>query len=72
MVAIVGLLIILFKLILQVIIIVAGVIGVGFAMGSKGASGATSYKTVYYDQKGGKHDSEYMARKSNDDMIFKN
>lgn len=72
MVAIVGLLIILFKLILQVIIIVAGVIGVGFTMGSKGASGATSYKTVYYDQKGGKHDSEYMARKSNDDMIFKN
>lgn len=67
LVAIVGLVIVIFKLIFQVLIIIAGLFATAFAMGG-GKDGGGSDNTprpMFYDKSGGRHMYDYQAEEAN-------
>ena len=64
-----ALIIVLLRLIVQILIICAAIVGVGFAMGSGGSdsssSGPAPGSTQWIDAEGGRHNSEWDAKAAN-------
>ncbi len=66
-IAAVGLITILLRLILQILLILAGIAAILFVGGSAaGGGGGGSSKTVWYDAEGGCHNSEIDAKMANE------
>ncbi len=72
LVAVWGLVVVIFRLIIQILIICAAIVGVCFAMDKGGAgssssssSGAAPVSTMWIDDDGGRHNSQFAAEEAN-------
>lgn len=64
-IAIYGLLVVIFQLILQVLMVLAAIAGVCFVMGQNSGGGSSQPSRMYYDKAGNAHNSGWDAKEAN-------
>ncbi len=65
LVALWGLIVVIFKLIIQILMILAAIVGVAFVMGQNTGSGSSSSQNTFYDKEGNRHFYESARNNAN-------